>query len=93
MHTRWLLALLLLGLVLCLGGCDLGRSAPPTPLPTAAPSVVEPGRSSSGGVAASGEIPYIETHRLEMDILPKRLRVFALGAGGVCYEQRSGQGT
>jgi diacylglycerol kinase (ATP) len=27
-------------------------------------------------VEADGEIPYIETHRLEMDILPKKLRVF-----------------
>jgi len=27
-------------------------------------------------VEADGEIPYIETHRLEMEILPKRLRLF-----------------
>jgi hypothetical protein len=27
-------------------------------------------------VEADGEIPYIETHHLEMDILPKRLPVF-----------------
>jgi HlyD family secretion protein len=59
MHTRWLPAFLLLGLALCLAGCDLGRSAPPTPLPTVAPPAVEPSRSS-GGVVASGEIAPVQ---------------------------------
>jgi HlyD family secretion protein len=54
-HSRWLRALLVLGLLLSLAGCDLGRTAPPTPLPTASLPALEPGRSS-GGVIASGQI-------------------------------------
>jgi HlyD family secretion protein len=49
------LAILVLAAII-LVGCDLGREEPPTPFPTVPAPAAEPGRSSRGGVAASGEI-------------------------------------
>jgi HlyD family secretion protein len=52
-------ALLLLMLVMVstvLVGCDIGRDEPPTPFPTVPAPAAEPGRSSRGGVVASGEV-------------------------------------
>jgi HlyD family secretion protein len=54
MDKRWAWALLVL-VAMVLAGCDFGREEP-TPVPTVPPPVVEPGRSSRGGVVASGEI-------------------------------------
>jgi multidrug resistance efflux pump len=55
MDKRWAWALLVL-VAAVLVGCDLRRDEPSTPVPTVPPPVVEPDRSSRGGVVASGEI-------------------------------------
>jgi HlyD family secretion protein len=53
MGKRWAIFVLV---VIVLVGCDFGREEPPTPLPTIPPPAAEPGRTSRGGVVASGEI-------------------------------------
>ena len=53
MGKRWAI-LLLVAIVLV--GCDIGRKEPPTPVATAPPLAVDQGRSSRGGVVASGEV-------------------------------------
>jgi HlyD family secretion protein len=56
------LAILLLVAVV-LVGCDLGGEAP-TPFPTVPPPAAEPGRSSLGGVVASGEVAAVQEAQL-----------------------------
>jgi HlyD family secretion protein len=66
------LAILML-VAMVLAGCDIGREEPPTPVATAPLPAVEPGRSSRGGVIASGEI--VAAHQAQLSFtVPGRVQ-------------------
>jgi HlyD family secretion protein len=68
---KQLIIFLLLAMVLA--GCDFGGEEPPTPFPTVPPPVSEPGRSSRGGVIASGEI--VAAHQAQLSFtVPGRVQ-------------------
>jgi HlyD family secretion protein len=63
-----------------LTGCDIGGRESPTPVPTVPPPAVEPGRTSRGGVVASGEVVAVHDAQLSFTV-PGRVEAVNVALG------------
>jgi HlyD family secretion protein len=74
------LVLVLVIISTVLVGCDIGRGEAPTPFPTVPAPAAEPGRSSRGGVVASGEVVAAQQADLSFTV-PGRVREVNVALG------------